>query len=206
MEYHAMLTDERQKCFYIVGGRTQYLEQIPDLSESWRFCDKAGNQGDWREVELPSVSKPDLRKQWTTAYAAFASTPEAGFIFGGSAYNRSNHDYENLHHYVSFNFTTETWKKHEKTPGYTSDSSLWGSKALFVPDYGRHGLIFILGGMAMRGTGEYSYLPFDRLYFLDPVTDKWYNQAAWSPDDQLPDRRHQHCVAGLSGPNGTYDM
>ncbi|KAH6693869.1 hypothetical protein F5X68DRAFT_228275 [Plectosphaerella plurivora] len=139
-------------------------------------------------------------------YAAFASTPDAGFVFGGRTYNRTNAGSQNLRQYASFNFKTEPWTRHEKPPFYTSNSSLWGGKAIYVPDSGPNGLIFILGGLGMRNTDEYKYVPFNIIYFMDPVTDEWYDQVASSPNNQTPLGRHEHCIAGLSGPNGTYDM
>lgn len=52
----------------------------------------------------------------------------------------------------------------------SKDCILWGSEAIYVPNYGPKGLIFIIGGLSGRGTSQPEYLSFRTLHFLDPIT------------------------------------
>ncbi|KAH6695596.1 hypothetical protein F5X68DRAFT_227566 [Plectosphaerella plurivora] len=65
---------------------------------------------------------------------------------------------ENAEFYRSFHFMTKESKENADPP-YTTNSTLSGAKAVYVPDFGSSdGLILILGGMQMRDEDDASYM------------------------------------------------
>jgi hypothetical protein len=202
MDFQTFLADERSNCSYAWGGRNSYNLPLPDPYKYWRLCIEENERAEWEEVDASSAIQ--LAQLTHASYSAFASSPEVGFMFGGVDHKEDGST-ANARFYRSFNFKTKESKEHENPP-YTSDGTLWGAKAVYVPDFGDHGLIFILGGMAQRGRSDDEYVGFEKLYFLDPVTGTWYTQTATSSERRFPHSRHQHCAAGLPGANGTYDM
>lgn len=195
MMNHAMLVDEEAGALHVWGGRPSWRKSFtgsPTLytfhhSDTW---DPATN------VENYSIFESAQR----TEYPAFSSTQIAGFIFGGRVTPLSQGEgtpASNPNHYISLDFKTREWKNHRDAP-YSVDGILWGGQALFVPDFGPNGLIFVLGGMRGRGDPDPTYLMFDELHFIDPVTHEWYTQRT-TANDFFPKGRHLHCVVGASG-------
>lgn len=141
------------------------------------------------------------------AFAASASTKDAGFVFGGREYRSTPVDgTENSKHFLSYNYTTLSWKWHDLPDHFSIDRTLWGSKAIYVPNYGPNGLIFLLGGITGKETAGQAYLTFRKIHFMDPVTKEWYSQDTTATSDGFPGTRHEHCVAGIAGANNTYEM
>jgi hypothetical protein len=199
------MTDHLRKCFYILGGYSLHPNEIwPDTPDPWRFCDDYGSgQGAWDRVDLPPSSYREFQTLPYLDHTAFTSTEDAGFMFGG----RDDMSDSNSKHYFCLNFTTLAWTKHVIVDRVSEDGTLWGSEAIYVPNYGPNGLIFIIGGLSGWKTDYYRYLKYDTLHFLDPVTKIWYEQNATVPlGDYFPSEVHQPCVAGLKGANNTYDM
>lgn len=202
MKTQAVLVDTKSKALYGWGGSPVWIDNALSPPRLWRFDVEDDS---WSEAEPASVDT--FRSLERTGYAAFASAPNAGFVFGGrktSGTAGEGTESSNPQKYVSFDFESMEWEEHEDPP-YSVDGTLWGGRALYVPDFGPNGLIFILGGMRGRDETEPSYISFEDLHFLDPVTGTWYNQRA-TEVDRFPQARHEHCVVGVSGANGTYDM
>ncbi|KAH6666538.1 hypothetical protein F5X68DRAFT_236977 [Plectosphaerella plurivora] len=207
MEVQTIVTDQKSKCFYVWGGYSAYGIPIPDPREFWRFCASGG----WQQVELDLPSRIEFRRIPNLFFSASASTHDTGFIFGGEASVSAllPGDKKNFEGFLSFNFTSQTWTSHDRPqdkPQYSSDGTLWGAKAIFVPNYGENGLIFFLGGSRGRGTGNVLYLDFNTVHFMDPVTKAWYKQSTTALNDNFPGPRHQHCIAGVAGENNTYEI
>ncbi|KAF6806818.1 kelch repeat protein [Colletotrichum plurivorum] len=209
MEFPTFLTDESSNCSYAWGGRNAYNFSLPHPFKYWRLCIKKKEdaygkreQAEWEEVD--STSADQLAQLTPTSHSAFVSTPEVGFIFGGKEHKEDGSS-SNAPFYRWFNFTSKESREYENPP-YTSDSTLWGATAVYVPDFGPNGLVFILGGVGSRDQTEAAYVGFENLHFMDPITRTWYKQTATSSGKGFPYRRHQHCAAGLPGANGTYDI
>lgn len=210
MDFPVFLTDERFNCSYAWGGRNAYNMSLPEPFKYWRLCIEDDDQDplakrkrpEWEEVDTTSAYQ--LAQVASTSHSAFASAPDIGYIFGGKEHKEDGSN-ENARFYRSFNFITKESKEHEKPP-YTTDSTLWGAQAVYVPDFGPNGLVFILGGVRSRDQAGAAYVDFQNLHFMDPTTMKWYEQTATSSGKDFPHRRHQHCAVGLPGTNGTYDM
>lgn len=195
----AILTDSRAKAFYVWGGITSWSAPLrpPTL---WRF--DAASDGKWDDTRRSSNNEVfvEIKRAQNPAYA---STPDAGFIFGGTSVAGSSPDPSgNRRGYISFEFATRTWEEHAEAP-YSDDGTIWGGSATYVPGFGPNGLVFVMGGMHSRGEQPAKYIDFGTLHFLDPVTRKWYSQATTG---DVPGERHQHCVGGAAGANGTFDM
>jgi hypothetical protein len=199
---HALLVDAKSEAMYIWGGEMSYSQKPPNPPKLWKFSAKDGS---WGEEKPASVDTFESIER--TEYPAFASAPNSGYIFGGRVMETSEGEDVQPHNpsqFLSFDFETKAWEKHTNAP-YSVDGTLWGGQAIYFPEYGPNGLIFIIGGLRGRASPEPTYLRFDQLHFLDPVTGEWYMQKA-TASDTFPTGRHQHCVVGVSGGNGTYDM
>lgn len=204
------MTDKNTNCTYAWGGRNLFNRTFPDPYKYYRLCLEKDDQSAWGVVvrsgweEVDTTSNLQLAQLTFTFSSAFVSTPKFGLIFGGKEYGPDGQE-RNVKHYRSFNFETKESREHEN-PQYTPDSTLWGAGAVFAPDFGDNGFIFFLGGKRLAGEPGSAYLDFETLHFVDPVTLEWYHQKTTFSGKGFPYRRHKHCVAGLHGKNGTYDM
>ncbi|KAH6668553.1 hypothetical protein F5X68DRAFT_236570 [Plectosphaerella plurivora] len=193
----AIMTNTSE-CFFIWG----YGSPAPTTPELWKFCANGGGTwGAWEEVNLPPDSKFD--EYQVMSHAAYASSKDTGFAFGG----RIDMD-KFSEQFLSFNFTTQVLTSHD-LPSPLSDAEerrLWGARAIFVPNYGLNGLVFLLGGVSGSINDAGAYQPFTRVWFMDPVTTKWHKQETTATSDGFPYGRHQHCLVGVAGANNTYEI
>ena len=191
MDFQTFLNDEKSNCSYAWGGRNAYNLPLPDPVKYWRLCLKTDDQGAWGEIEraewgeVDSTSAVQLAQLTPTSYSAFASTRDVGYIFGGKEHKDDGSN-DNAKFYRSFHFVTKESKEHANPP-CTTNSTLWGAKAVYVPDFGSSdGLIFILGGMRLRDEDGASYVDFEKLHFLDPATGSWHSQTTTSSGRGFP--------------------
>lgn len=200
----ALLADESSNALYTWGGETSWSDDGPGVSPVlWRFNAMDDGRGSW---ENQSISNGEVFKSLKRpVLAASASTPTAGFVFGGVANKRSTSDSSdpvNLEGFLSYNYTNRMWSEHTDAP-YSKDKTLWGASAVYASNLGPNGLIFVLGGVSGRDTSDASYLDFRTIHFLDPVTLEWYEQRT---EGDKPAERHRHCAVGVVGENQTFDM
>lgn len=200
MQYQSAITDEVNGCIYVWGGFSKFNIPVPSPREFYKLCDNV-----WGPAETSSID--EFRQIAPVAFSASASTKEAGFIFGGRAYRNTAVDgTENSKKYLSYNYTTHAWNYHDIPDDFAINPTMWGARAIFVPNFGPNGLIFLLGGITGIETDGQAYLPFrSTVRFMDPVTNEWYKQEATAPDG-FPGVRHEHCIAGVAGENNTYDI
>jgi hypothetical protein len=198
MRNQAIFTDEKNGVFYPWGGHTSWFADIGD-PELIHFRADGKGGGEWVE-DNPSNTFKNAERVESSAYA---STPDGGFAFGGSsAANTSKEPKGNVAGFVSFNFTTKEWTSDSSAP-YSSDGSLYGGTATFVPTFGPNGIIILLGGMTQAKTSDVKYLDFRTLYFIDPVTRDWNYQVTTG---DTPSGRYHHCATGVASSNGTFEM
>lgn len=211
MGSQAVMTDKTSQCFYVWGGYSHYGIPVSSPPELWRLCDRGengrGDRGAWEKVDLRSSS--DFSDYPGLAHSAYATANNAGFAFGGRRYTYNPLKWEDTSsQYMSFNFTTKAWAAHN-FPGplsSTDDPTLWGARAVFVPNYGPNGLIFLFGGVSGDVKDPDAYPTFTSVRFMDPVRRVWYEQKTTATDEGFPNGRHGHCVVGVAGTDNTYEM
>lgn len=209
MGIETVMVDNKSECFYIWGKYNP--ETVSVSQELWRFCDNGGgDRGAWEKVNPdPDTEFDDYP---SLVHPAYASTDTAGFAFGGRIYKSSLSDWQgSSDQYRSFNFTTKAWTSGDlpAVRSLTEQRTLWGAKAIFVPNYGLNGLIFLLGGVTggkLQVSDGDAYPSFTTVHFLDPVTKVWHHQETTATSNGFPVGRHGHCVAGVAGANNTYEM
>lgn len=199
MNRQAILTDNSSDTFYVWGGGTSYGQAVPD-PVLWKFTVDGQGGGEWT-TEDDMANADRFRGLERTQGAAYASTPEKGFVFGGDSDSTTSPDPKPpVSGYATFDFDTKTWSRESSGP-YTREGTLFGATATYVPGFGPNGIIMILGGVG--GDGADDYLDFETLHFMDPETGAWHTQKATG---QWPQDRATHCAVGVAGDNGTYEM
>lgn len=202
----AIFVDESTESFYAWGGRTSHGEEIRDPSELWQFKPDGSGRGEW-ENATPEDQNNAFFSIKRTRNNAFVSTPGQGFVFGGITESASTREPIGTYSgYASFNFTSKEWKEHEQGP-YSESKTIFGGGAVFVPNMGPNGLIFMLGGIGNReANGDNSqddWITFSTMHFMDPVTKKWYSQETTGSD---PVGRYNFCFGGVVAEGGRFDM
>jgi hypothetical protein len=194
----AIFVDNSNGSFYTWGGGISG----PSDPNFWRFDPDGKGHGKWIEV-TPRESSDKFFKLQRSQVAAVASTNDAAFVFGGSvdSYTETMPDKTGETGYRLFNFTTQEWDELYGVP-YSQDKTIYNGDAVFVPDFGPNGLIFILGGS--RNISAFgTELDFRTLHMLDPVTQVWYKQET---SGRVPSGRFAVCSAGVSTQDGRFDM
>ncbi|KAH6680002.1 hypothetical protein F5X68DRAFT_234517 [Plectosphaerella plurivora] len=195
---HALLVDAKSQAMYIWGGDMSYYKNPPNPPKLWKFN---ANDTSWGKEEPASVETFESIER--TEYPAYASGPNTGFIFGGRVMETSEGDdaqVRNPSQHLSFDFETRAWEKHNNAP-YSVDGTFWGGEAIYGPEYGPNGLIFEIGGLRGRASPEPTYLRFDQLHFIDPVTGNFLYGGA----NQM-DLSRFHTVSVLSLPSFTWTL
>lgn len=200
--FKSVFVNNESDSFYTWGGRTSFGE--PQIETNfWRFDADGSGGGEWVDV-TPSDKSDTFFDLKRSSAASWTSTDDAGFIFGGNVYGSTELEAERKGGagYRTFNFTTQEWNEYYDTPYSEKDGLLFKGSALFVPDFGPNGFIFLLGGF-LDDTDPKSGLDFRTLHFLDPVERKWYNQTTTG---KVPGGRASACVVGASTDDGRFDM
>lgn len=201
----ALLTDESSDSFYVWGGYRMRPQSRPEASSSdlWKFTADGSGGGSWEAESQDDAFTNLVRSQ----AGASVSTRDAAFHFGGRSTTDSTTEPEGpVPGYFHFNFTTDdhSWQNETEAP-YSSEGTLYGATATWVPTFGPNGLIVLLGGQSleMANPDNEQYLPMDEVHFMDPVTKTWYKQKTTGA---LPARRMFHCAVGVESTNGTFEM
>ncbi|KAL0932015.1 kelch repeat protein [Colletotrichum truncatum] len=207
MMRQAIFTDNSTNAIYIWGGFISYQNKLPD-AQLWRFNPDGSGSGSWNtEIKPGHSSFVSLERSQGGIYV---STPDSGFYFGGYSQATSDPTPSGpVPGYLQFNFTdqTQAWTNHTDVP-YSQYGTIAGGAAHYVPNYGPNGLVMLLGGgqYAVGGgaaADDVGLLAFDTLYFMDPVTKKWYTQRT---SGNAPAPRQWHCVVGARGDQNTYEI
>lgn len=194
----AIMVDKSQGSFYTWGGANAVVIE-PNL---WRFDPNGKGSGEWVDV-TPNNSSDTFFKLQRSSLASVASTDDAAFIFGGQVDSRTETEPEKNGEigYRIFNFTTQEWNEVTNMPS-SYGQTVYAGSAVFAPDFGPNGFIFMLGGLR-NNTNSNSGLDFRTLHMMDPVSQTWYEQKTTG---RAPGSRFSLCSAGVSTADGRFDM
>lgn len=204
----AILIDETPDSFYAWGGTTSHEEVIRDSPELWMFESDGQGEGEWTNA-TPSKGDDIFFTIKRSRNSAYVSTPNTGFIFGGLTTPYTTREQEgSIAGFSTFDFKTKKWSYFEEGP-YSPGRRIVGGRAVFAPEFGPDGLIFILGGIGdptADGQETENYIGFKTIHFIDPVSKQWYSQETTG---QEPSIRYDFCAVGVghvAGNSTRFDM
>ncbi|KAI3528019.1 kelch repeat protein [Colletotrichum filicis] len=205
MDQQAMWKNDAKSTFWIWGGHSPFGAPL-DEPTSWKFEADGKGGGTWsKETPANPTLFQELRRN---EGGAFASTPDAGFWFGGqsSGWTTSNPYSQPLPGILSYNMTTRSWAN-ETNDAFSKYGTLTGGSAVYIPTFGSNGLITIMGGATWGLEPDQAkplgWQDFSNLTFMDPVTRDWYWQKTTG---NAPTPRSNFCSVGVEGSNGTYEI
>lgn len=208
----AFWRDPYRKTAYLWGGWAprSILYRYKDL---WQFTadDDGGGTWDYSEPANPDI----LQSLWRTNAASAAVCKGEAFYLGGYVGNNTDywHTTDNKQPtpgLVTYNMETQTWGNISAAPFFNNyGTSIYGD-AVCAENLGQSGLFLPIGGHVSAGLRDFNEIDngrylmnMDNVTFYDVRNKTWYWQKT---SGQRPDRRDRHCVAGVQGPNGTYNM
>lgn len=201
----ALLVNQSSDSFYAWGGEAFGTDSIRDLPELWRFEADGDGGGRWRN-ETPADDNDYFYTLKRSRSNAYVSTQDKGFIFGGVSTTSTTPEHQGpMGGYVTFDFKSKTWSHDTRAP-YSPVNTMIGGGAVYAPDLGPRGLVFVFGGVTHI---EDSYsredmLNFSTIHFMDPETNRWYSQETFGTP---PGVRTGFCTAAVASDNGTrFDM
>lgn len=196
----AMLVDASNDAFYIWGGSLPGGSRLVDPA-LWKFTADGSGGGSWSDETSNLSNRPVFEQLDRVQGPACVSTSMRGYVFGGlSDKTTSPEPKSRVVGHVALDFEDHTWTQNSTAP-YTSTGSFFGGSALLVPDYGKEGIIVLLGGTY---DGSSKYNDFGTVNVLDIETGNWHKQAT-SASGGWPSERALHCATGVAG-NGTYEI
>lgn len=199
----ALITDHSSESFYVWGGAASYEGRITQ-ADLWKFEADGEGGGTWKS-ELPENSGT-FTELARSSGVSFANVPGGAFIFGGSAAVVTETDSRRrgpTPGFLGVNFTTQVWTNHTESPE-DGASAVRGGAAVYVPTFGRNGLLMLLGGRDLLGRGSGgNFVSMENPAFMDPVTRKWHKQTT---SGEAPGPRQWHCAVGVESPNKTFEM
>lgn len=200
----SLLVNESEGSFYTWGGRTAGGEQIRDVPELWKFKPDGEGHGEWTN-ETPETGDNFFSLK-RSRDAAFASTSDKTFIFGGYTGQFTTREAEGaMSGYITVDMKTGEWTHTDIGP-YSEEKTVTGGTAVFAPNLGPNGLVFVLGGVSdLNGNGDnrQDYLSFRTIHFMDPVTGTWYSQNTSGSE---PAGRMVFCAGGAEVGKDGFDM
>ncbi|KAH7311625.1 hypothetical protein B0I35DRAFT_411798 [Stachybotrys elegans] len=203
MTKQSIITNTSSGSFYSWGGHSSWFADI-EAPVLWRFDTDGEGGGSWSLESAGSRSSSFVDIERTHS-AAYASTPDAGFVFGGQSTTLTSLEPRGyVAGYSYWNLTTGEWNVDSSGP-YTDDGTLYGGTATYVPTFGPNGIIVVLGGVNNfeAEASDTEYVDFRTVHFIDPVTRRWYSQPTTGG---APSARHYHCAAGAESTNGTFEI
>ena len=200
--------------FYIFGGKAERTNPENIITDGiWKFTVDGKGGGSWAKEQPSNVNTFE-----TISFAdgmAFASTygPSGGigFSIGGTVTNTTEPQAKFnasggviwRDGMVAYDMETKTVSSSDISMA-VSTGSTWHSRAQFVPQFGPNGLVFLIGGFAGNKSNAIdSGLDFGNISFFDPKDRKWRWQ---STRGSIPQQRAGHCMVGVPGPAGTFEM
>ncbi|KAK6425735.1 hypothetical protein LTR95_016221 [Oleoguttula sp. CCFEE 5521] len=186
--------------FYAYNGGLSFTVQIgSNLSnELWQFT-PSDKSGTWSQVSpLASSNFSGLGR---VSGAITASGGGLGFALSGqqSAATQDSWGigYMEVPGLVIFNASSQAWYNVSST-GYSTDGSAINGSAVFVPDFGPAGLLFVMGGSV-----DNVRVGFGAISMYEPLSQRWYSQPVTG---SLPLAVDRPCAVGVQGDNGTYEI
>ncbi|KAK0672254.1 hypothetical protein QBC41DRAFT_29296 [Cercophora samala] len=159
----------------------------------------------WSDFQTSNSAKALDRLSLTGVVGATAVTHDAGFVIGGVVgYSQP------IHSILKFNMSDRSIQVSDKAVDFSPSQTLVGGSAEYIPSFGRHGLIMLLGGCwpnVLPQTVSYSETPcadFKNITFFDPITNEVYWQLATGSIPDAP--RQDFCTAGFATTDGGYDI
>ncbi|GKT47929.1 Kelch repeat-containing protein [Colletotrichum spaethianum] len=200
MMRQAIFTDNSSNSFYIWGGTRR-------ATLLWKFDADGSGGGSWSPKHTDDLNS--FTRLTRSQGGAYVSTPDSGFYFGGYASRYTSQNPEGpVPGYLQFNYTAtdQEWTNHTEAP-YSIYGTVVGASAHYVPNYGPNGLLMIFGGGSdVPGRAQSKnrgWLDFGKIYFMDPLTKKWYSQKT---SGNAPGARMWHCTVGALSQNNTYEI
>lgn len=204
----ALFRDTKQQSAYMWGGWA-VPGTMPKYKELWEFAADTSGGGTWRVLD---AANPAFQNNLVRTNAASAATCNGrGMYLGG--YEDVNTDtvhsaraYLPTPGLVTYDIAARTWANVSATGFNTYGTTLYGAAAC-AGNFGKAGLFFPIGGdetdlQTWNDNGR-SLIDTSVLKFYDVDGDKWHSQPT---SGEAPPVRDRHCVAGVQGPNGTYEM
>lgn len=216
----ALWADPSGNAFYIIGGRAPYSRNADKITKDgiWKFTADGMGSGKWEKEEpfnLDIFKSINLieKAAFATAHGSFGSI---GYVIGGQTSMASDPDIQDggKGYYIpspvaiSYDIQTKTLGSLDIRPILPLTTSLFDSRAIYVPQFGPNGFVFTLGGVKVVPVGRQNigisgFLNFNNVTFFDPKTGQWRSQVT---SGVAPEDRETFCVVGVAGQAGTYEM
>lgn len=211
----AFWSDPQQQTAYLWGGWA-FPGILPDTRELWQFTADNDGGGTW---DRPIAANPGELYRIARTNAASAATCNGKALYLGgfqSQYTDPWYAAGNISRLptpglVTYDMETRSWANESAAPGFNEyGTSIYGAAAC-AENFGSRGLFFPIGGHVSDGLRTFDapttsgfLIDFSvELKFYDMENEEWHTQQT---SGDRPDPRDRHCVAGVEGPNGTYDM
>ncbi|KAK3402244.1 hypothetical protein B0T20DRAFT_390143 [Sordaria brevicollis] len=222
----ALWADPSGNAFYVIGGRAPWFRNADKIKKDgiWKFTADGMGSGKW-ELEEPSnremLKSINLAEKaaWVTAHgASFGSIAYALGGYTSVATDPDIHGDDDKANYIpspvaiSYDLRTKTLGTLDMAPILgSSTSTLFDGRAIYVPQFGPNGFVFVLGGVKhSSSTGRSNgiavagdWLNFNYVTFFDPKTGRWESQVT---SGVAPEDRIFFCVVGVAGQAGTYEI
>ncbi|KAG8158440.1 hypothetical protein KVR01_011562 [Diaporthe batatas] len=210
----AFWSDPQQQTAYLWGGWA-IAGTLPKTRELWQFTADDDGGGTW---DRPAEANPgDLRR---TVGASAATCNGKALYLGGYASPLTDSFYagDNITNRIptpgllTYDMETRSWANESASPGFNGYGTSYYGAAACAENFGQRGVFFPIGGIVSDGLRTFDVDTDSggilndfsvELKFYDVEQDKWYAQQT---SGAKPDARDHHCVAGVEGPNGTYDI
>ncbi|KAH8892581.1 hypothetical protein GQ53DRAFT_822784 [Thozetella sp. PMI_491] len=200
----ALWTDPSSGLFYEWAGEGPYGNRIgANNSHIWKFTPDGKGGGLW--AVAGNTPGGDVRGGTDGTSVVCGGT---GFWLGGYGTASSDAAYSDdfpQPGLVSYSFSSGVWTNVSAPAPYSPH--LHGDAVCLPFGPANHqGLVLFLGGsqMGVATTQVRNPVPLDNLTFYDPSSNVWYWQK--TTGDAIPEARENHCVVGVAGPNGTYEI
>lgn len=180
-----------------------------DNHNSWVWSFQPDGKGGAPWTQNPTPSSQGLRLNgpvgatWASSSTAFWSL--SGALVPGNQYSDPNTTFPGL---ISYNFSSNAWSNSSSTGFSDGGYSVFG-EGIFVPNFGREGLLVFLGGSS-PSSQSYNYsttVPLASLKTVsiyDPQSGVWYHQ---NTTGDTPPVRSFFCSVGVAAPdNSSYEM
>ena len=201
--------DVSNKIFFAYNGGVSTTLTLPPPvpNELWQFI-PLGPGGSWSQVDLSQQSQNFTSLVLTNAGTS-ASGNGLGFVLGGFESSTTTTSLPvavgiPVPGLLIYNMSSEIWHN-VSTIAPLGDTTAYGGAAVFVPSFGRDGLLFVLGGeVSGPGYGATTgLLAFDTISIYEPMTNQWKLQTVTG---SMPHSCTLPCVVGAQGDNGTYEV
>lgn len=178
----------------------------------WSFKPDGSGGADW----ALDPSSPAAQQLSETFGSAFTTSADNFYSLGGavpgamstSADPLNQYGFEALTAFVTYNFASGTWKNASSLSA-SPTGYLVQSQVLSMPNFGKAGLLAVLGGEAPPNS-SYQYeagtdlVDMSNITIYDIDSDTWYYQTATG---SVPPPRSEFCAVGsASTDNNTYEM